>query len=370
MQDRARAWIDLNRAEDERDPRVDEGAPLEARAAGRAETAQRAGPDPAPRGQRANDLWKRRFTAQRSRRGSPTDHRPYHAALAADTGGRARAVRDRGPARHPLDAAARTSGARIVIGDRFGRSAAARFVARMEARGRRPAAPRSIRLMRAGISSNAMPIPRAASTGCSWNSTGRFTSTPRFDRPGAGFAATARDAAADDRGAGGRGAGRVAGAGGGDRPRRHRRCAGRPRTKKPPDVSTGRPRFREGQAESLPDTARERGDTARARLIIGNARFGFKPDAIFYATAPAHRPRRHPRQHIVAQHEMVPQRRRDMHDQQRDHRPAQQFVRFMPEIRPHPTRPADTARRTGRTIRAAAAWAPTPSSSRSAASPA
>ena len=83
------------------------------------------------RAARANDLWKRRFSDAEVTERITADYRPYHAAVAAALA----AARTRfGVAvlldlhsMPPLDA-----GARVVIGDRFGRSAAARFVAAIE----------------------------------------------------------------------------------------------------------------------------------------------------------------------------------------------------------------------------------------------
>lgn len=127
---RARAWIDLNRGEDERDARVDEGAPRGRVPAG--QTKLRSGLGLVPRrAARANDLWKRRFSDAEISERIAQDHRPYHAAVAAAlAAARARfgvAVLLDLHSMPPLD-----SGARIVIGDRFGRSAAARFVAAVE----------------------------------------------------------------------------------------------------------------------------------------------------------------------------------------------------------------------------------------------
>ena len=127
---RPRAWIDLNRDEDERDPRVDEGAigrPVRS-------AKVRGGLGLVPRrGANATELWRRRFGEREIDARIVEDHRPYHAALAQALA-RARArwgvavlldlhsMPTLGPGR-----------ARIVIGDRFGRSAAPRFVARVEA---------------------------------------------------------------------------------------------------------------------------------------------------------------------------------------------------------------------------------------------
>jgi N-formylglutamate amidohydrolase len=130
VQCRARAWIDLNRGEDERDPQVDEGArstgqPMRSAKirSGLGLVPRRAGP--------AGDLWRRRFAAVDVEARITLDHRPYHDALArALAAARARfgiAVLLDVHSMPPL-----ATGARIVLGDRFGRSAATRFVARIE----------------------------------------------------------------------------------------------------------------------------------------------------------------------------------------------------------------------------------------------
>ncbi|RIA43745.1 N-formylglutamate amidohydrolase [Hephaestia caeni] len=133
VQRRARAWIDLNRAEHERDPRVDDGA-----AAGRQpfQSAKlRSGLGLVPRrAARSGDLWCRRFTADEIVARIRLDHRPYHAALARTlAAARARfgiAVLLDLHSMPPLGTAADT--VRIVFGDRFGKSAGGRFVARLE----------------------------------------------------------------------------------------------------------------------------------------------------------------------------------------------------------------------------------------------
>lgn len=127
---RPRAWIDLNRAEHERDPRIDEGAQA------MPESAQslklRSGLGLVPRRAGGVDLWRRRFAAEEVRARIEQDHRPYHAAIAAALV----AARARFGVAILLDIHSMPplapGGARMVIGDRFGRSSAARFVARIE----------------------------------------------------------------------------------------------------------------------------------------------------------------------------------------------------------------------------------------------
>jgi N-formylglutamate amidohydrolase len=129
IQARARAWIDLNRGEDERDPRVDEGAlGLPVRSA-----KVRGGLGLVPRrAAHASELWRRRFSAPDIARRIATDHRPYHRALAETlAAARARfgvAVLVDLHSMPPLGAGQ----PRVVTGDRFGRAAAAHFVVRVE----------------------------------------------------------------------------------------------------------------------------------------------------------------------------------------------------------------------------------------------
>lgn len=134
---RARAWIDLNRAEQDRDPQIDDGAqrlgrPLSAKVrSGLGLVPRRVGS--------AGQLWSRRFGADEIAMRIHTDHRPYHAALAAAlAAARARfgiAILLDIHSMPPLGPPA--SAPRLVIGDRFGRSAGARFAARIEAVARR-----------------------------------------------------------------------------------------------------------------------------------------------------------------------------------------------------------------------------------------
>ena len=133
VQQLARAWIDLNRGEHERDPRVDDGA--SPHSFPQASEKLRSGLGLIPRrATRAGDLWRRRFSAEEVAARIEAAHRPYHAAL-ADALGRARArfgvavLLDL----HSMPPLSGTSPAQVVIGDRFGRSASARFVSRIEA---------------------------------------------------------------------------------------------------------------------------------------------------------------------------------------------------------------------------------------------
>ncbi|TPG38001.1 N-formylglutamate amidohydrolase [Sphingomonas koreensis] len=127
----ARAWIDLNRAESERDPRIDEGAARSAQPQPSAKLRSGLGLVPRRVG-RAGDLWRRRLSDAEVTARIVADHRPYHAAL-----GRVLAsARQRFGVAILLDVHSMPSlgpgGAGIVFGDRFGRAAAARFVHRLE----------------------------------------------------------------------------------------------------------------------------------------------------------------------------------------------------------------------------------------------
>jgi N-formylglutamate amidohydrolase len=128
---RARAWIDLNRAEHERDPLLDDGA--NAKVAPTHSAKVRSGLGLVPRRIGGVDIWRRRLGADEVAARIASDHRPYHAALGAAL----EAARDRfGVAvlldLHSMPAIAGRDAARVVIGDRFGRAAAARFVSRIE----------------------------------------------------------------------------------------------------------------------------------------------------------------------------------------------------------------------------------------------
>lgn len=130
VQRRARAWIDLNRAEEERDPRVDAGArppdPLSAKL--------RSGLGLVPRrASGAGDIWRGRFTAAAIEQRIAEDHRPYHDALAAALiAARARFGTAVLLDLHSMPPLGRDQ-PRLVVGDRFGQSAGSRFTATVEA---------------------------------------------------------------------------------------------------------------------------------------------------------------------------------------------------------------------------------------------
>ena len=130
VQRRPRAWIDLNRAETERDPRLDEGA-----GPGAASAKVRSGLGLVPRRTaQSGELWSRRLGGTEVEARIAADHRPYHEALgAALAAARARFGASVLLDLHSMPPVPGPSAPRVVIGDRFGRAAAARFVARVEA---------------------------------------------------------------------------------------------------------------------------------------------------------------------------------------------------------------------------------------------
>lgn len=129
MQRTPRAWIDLNRDEGERDPLIDAGA----RIGGRSSAKLRSGLGLVPRRvSGAGDLWARRFTNADVTARIAQDHRPYHAAISSAL----QAAKTQFGVAVLLDLHSMPplgpGGTRIVLGDRFGHAAAARFVTRVE----------------------------------------------------------------------------------------------------------------------------------------------------------------------------------------------------------------------------------------------
>ncbi|TKD49957.1 N-formylglutamate amidohydrolase [Sphingomonas baiyangensis] len=126
---RPRAWIDLNRSEQERDPLVEEGR---ARTALPIESAKlRSGLGLVPRRTPvAGDIWRAKLSGPEVEARIAGDHRPYHVAI-ADALAAARAwfgiavLIDI----HSMPALGGADPAQLVLGDRFGRSAATRIVA-------------------------------------------------------------------------------------------------------------------------------------------------------------------------------------------------------------------------------------------------
>lgn len=129
----ARAWIDLNRGEHERDPKLDDGA--DPRGLPALSAKLRSGLGLVPRRiAAAGEIWGARLSNAAVTARIIADHRPYHAAL-ADLLAAARArfgvavlldIHSMPSLGAPGDAA------QIIFGDRFGKSAAARFIARLE----------------------------------------------------------------------------------------------------------------------------------------------------------------------------------------------------------------------------------------------
>ena len=124
-----RAWIDLNRAEDDRDPMIDEGAaPL---ALPMRSVKVRSGLGLVPRRVAgAGDLWRRRLSASEVTARIVDDHRPYHQALSAALMAAWRRfgiailldIHSMPPLGPP------GSAPQVVLGDRFGRTAAKTLV--------------------------------------------------------------------------------------------------------------------------------------------------------------------------------------------------------------------------------------------------
>lgn len=134
---RPRAWIDLNRSERDRDPRIDLGAGRFG--APHLSSRVRGGLGLIPRRATAGtEIWVSAWSADEVAARIHADHRPYHAAVAQAL---AAAHARFGVAvlldLHSMPPLAGKEPARIVIGDRFGRTAAARFVARIERSARR-----------------------------------------------------------------------------------------------------------------------------------------------------------------------------------------------------------------------------------------
>ncbi|MBA4047527.1 MAG: N-formylglutamate amidohydrolase [Sphingomonas sp.] len=128
-----RAWIDLNRSEQERDPLLDDGA--NPKHQGAPSLKLRSGLGLVPRRVGAVDeIWRGRLRAKDVAARIMRDYRPYHATVAAAL----RAARTRFGCAVLVDLHSMPplgppgEAAQIVFGDRFGRSAAARFVARIE----------------------------------------------------------------------------------------------------------------------------------------------------------------------------------------------------------------------------------------------
>ena len=133
VQRRPRAWIDLNRAEAERDPKLDEGADGLAQPVASAKVRSGLGLVPRRTAQ-AGELWSRKLAGPEVEARLAADYRPYHAALAeALAAARARFGAAVLLDLHSMPSIAGRASPEVVIGDQFGRAAAARFVHRIEA---------------------------------------------------------------------------------------------------------------------------------------------------------------------------------------------------------------------------------------------
>lgn len=133
VQRRPRAWIDLNRAETERDPRVEEGGSATTQPMASAKVRSGLGLVPR-RTSQVGDLWSRRLTGGEVETRIAADHRPYHAALFKTlAAARARFGTALLLDLHSMPSIPGPTPPQVVIGDRFGRAAAARFVHRIEA---------------------------------------------------------------------------------------------------------------------------------------------------------------------------------------------------------------------------------------------
>lgn len=132
VQRRARAWIDLNRSEQERDPAIDAG--VSAKTSLAPSLKLRGGLGLIPRRTGAiGEIWRRKLDGAEVDARIAQDHRPYHAALATILA----SARARFGVAMLVDVHSMPSlgpdGARLVIGDRFGRTAPARMIDRIEA---------------------------------------------------------------------------------------------------------------------------------------------------------------------------------------------------------------------------------------------
>lgn len=117
----ARAWIDLNRAEDELDP----GMFAEPRPAARISAKVRGGLGLVPRRIAAGEIWRAALTASDLKQRIETIHRPFHDSVSAAL---ARAASVHGIAIlldiHSMPSLKAVAAPHIVVGTLFGRSAA------------------------------------------------------------------------------------------------------------------------------------------------------------------------------------------------------------------------------------------------------
>lgn len=189
---RARAWIDLNRSEQERDPKLEEGsrappAPLSAKLrSGLGLVPRRVG--------NSGDIWSHRLSPEDVVARIAQDHRPYHQALdAALEAARIRygvAILVDIHSMPPLQSTGQAP--RLVIGDRFGQSADARFTGRIEAAARAAGVPLATNIPYAGAHTlERHGRPQAGIHAVQLEFDRSFYLDAALDRPGPGFAAAA-----------------------------------------------------------------------------------------------------------------------------------------------------------------------------------
>lgn len=186
-----RAWIDLNRGEDERDPAIDEGADPTGRPGHSAKLRSGLGLIPR-RLHGSGEIWRGKLSDADVRARIAEAHRPYHDMLGRVlTAARARfgvAVLLDLHSMPPLD----PGRARLVLGDRFGRAAGARFVARAEAALRARGMPVALNAPYAGghiLDRHAAPMLGVHGLQLELDRT--LYLDRRLDRPGDGLDATA-----------------------------------------------------------------------------------------------------------------------------------------------------------------------------------
>lgn len=198
----ARAWIDLNRAESERDPRVDEGADPRGNPAPSAKLRSGLGLVPHRIG-RHGELWRRRFTDEEIAARIAADHRPYHQAVATALS----AARARFGAAVLIDVHSMPplANAALVFGDRYGRAARTRFVHRLEAEAEAAGLGYAVNAPYAGghiLDRHGEPARDIHGIQIEWSRA--LYLDVAFDQPGAGLGAAARlfrrmiDAVADE----------------------------------------------------------------------------------------------------------------------------------------------------------------------------
>lgn len=198
----ARAWIDLNRAESDRDPKIDEGVSAQTQPIESPKLRSGLGLIPRRAG-RAGDMMRRRLTNEEVVARIRADHRPYHEAL----GHALAAARARFGVAVLLDLHSMPppGHADVVFGDRFGRTAAAHYVHRIEAEAEAAGLAHALNSPYSGghiLERHADPARSIHAIQLEWSRA--LYLDAGLDLPGAGLAATARtlramiDALADE----------------------------------------------------------------------------------------------------------------------------------------------------------------------------